>query len=66
VVRSEQNTRHVARPFSIEELTREQIMSEINSLVHRQLVSNTLQSGFRSTLERRVLDRMRRIGNANY
>ena len=51
------------RPVSIEEITREQIVDEISVLVHRQLVSSTLRSDFRSTLERRVMDRMRQIGN---
>lgn len=47
---------------TVEEISREQIISEISELVHRQLVSNSLQSDFRTVLERRVMDRLRRIG----
>lgn len=48
---------------SIEQVTREQIISEISELVHTQLVTNRLQNAeFRSRLERRVLDSLRRSG----
>lgn len=47
---------------TIEQITREQILSDIGELVHRQLVSNTLQSQFRNSLEQRIRDHIRRAG----
>lgn len=62
----EEEAQQLDRPrhVSIEELTREQIVDEISTLVHRQLVSSALRSDFRSSLERRVMNRMTRIGNS--
>ncbi len=48
--------------FSIEQLTREQVLTEMNHLVNQQLVSSILRSDFRSRLEDRILDRLRRAG----
>ena len=39
---------------TIENLRREQIIEEISELVHQQLVTQTLESEFRSRLEERV------------
>ncbi|CAF0722088.1 unnamed protein product [Brachionus calyciflorus] len=47
---------------AITQISREQIFEEISELVHRQLVSNSLRSDFRSVLEQRVMDRLNRIG----
>lgn len=44
---------------SIADITREQIVTDISELVHRQLVSSTLRSDFRTALEQRILSRMR-------
>lgn len=46
---------------SIEHLRREQIIEEISELVHQQLVSQALESQFRTTLERRIGDRLRNM-----
>ena len=46
----------------LEQLTREQIIGEISELVHRHVVSNTLQSEFRASLENRINERIRRSG----
>lgn len=51
-----------SNPNSVEQVLREQIVGEIGELVHRQVVSNALRSEFRTTLEDRVLDRLRTIG----
>ena len=48
--------------FSIEQLTREQVLSDINNLVNQQLVSSVLRSNFRSRLEEGIRDRLRRSG----
>jgi hypothetical protein len=48
--------------FSVEQLTREQVLTEMNDLVNQQLVSSILRSDFRSRLEDRILDRLRRAG----
>ena len=46
----------------ITEYTREQIIGEISELVHSHVVSSTLQSEFRASLENRILDSLRRSG----
>lgn len=51
--------------ISIEQLTREQIVSDMDTLVHRQLVSSTLRSEFRTALEERILTHMRHLGVEN-
>ena len=50
------------RTNPVEEYTREQIIGEISELVHSHVVSNALQSEFRTNLENRILDRLRRSG----
>lgn len=51
-----------AEPRLIEQYAREQVIDEISELVHRQVVTETLQSEFRTRLENRVLDYLRRSG----
>lgn len=48
---------------AIQEHSRNQVLSEIGELIHRQMVSSTLESEFRRTLELRIVDRIRRVGN---
>ncbi|RMZ95315.1 Neuralized 1A [Brachionus plicatilis] len=49
--------------LAINQISREQVIGEISELVHRQLVSNSLRSEFRTVLEDRVMDRLNRIGS---
>lgn len=65
VTQRQQETPTTTPAFSIEQLTREQIVSDIDTLVHRQLVSSTLRSEFRTALEERILTRMRHLGVEN-
>ena len=48
--------------FAIEQIAREQVLTDISNLVNQQLVSSILRSDFRSTLEDRILDRLSRSG----
>lgn len=56
------NENRTANEITIEEMTREQIVNDISSLVHQQLVSSALRSNFRTALEQRIMNRMRQIG----
>jgi hypothetical protein len=47
---------------TIEQITREQIIDDIDNLVSRQLVRSSLQSAFRTQLENHVMDSLRRSG----
>ncbi len=46
----------------VQNQTREQIIYEISDLVHRELVSSTLQSDFRPRLEANIRNRIRELG----
>ena len=46
----------------VEQLTREQIIGEISELVHRHVVSSTLQSEFRTNLENQITQRLTMTG----
>lgn len=48
--------------LAISQISREQVLEEISELVHRQLVSNSLQSDFRNTLEDRITQGLNRTG----
>lgn len=49
--------------LAINQISREQVLEEIGELVHRQLVSSSLRSEFRTVLEDRVMDHLNRTGS---